>query len=67
MPIITVNIVEGRTVEQKRKLVKGIADAVIAAIGSPADDVRIIINDMKPENYAIAGLSITEYRKSKGI
>lgn len=65
MPIITVNILEGRTDEQKRALVENITQAVVSAIAAPPEDVRIIINDMKPENYAIAGLPVLEYRAAK--
>lgn len=65
MPIITVNILEGRTAEQKRALAEGITGAVVAALAAPPDDVRIIINDMKPDNYAIAGLPVLEYRAAK--
>jgi 4-oxalocrotonate tautomerase len=65
MPIITVSILEGRTAEQKRALVENITQAVVAAIAAPPEDVRIIINDMKPENYAIAGLPVLDYRAAK--
>ncbi len=65
MPIITVSILEGRTAEQKRALVENITQAVVAAIAAPPEDVRIIINDMKPENYAIAGLPVLDYRAAR--
>lgn len=55
MPIITVNMLEGRTIEKKRALVEKITEAVCEAVDAPADHVRIIINDMPTENYAVAG------------
>lgn len=65
MPIITVNILEGRDAEHKRILSANIAEAVISTLNCPTEDVRIIINEMKPENYSIAGLPVMEYRAAK--
>jgi 4-oxalocrotonate tautomerase len=55
MPIIQVNMIEGRTVDQKRKLVSEITNAVVKSLNVPPDAVRIILQDMSKENYAIAG------------
>jgi 4-oxalocrotonate tautomerase len=55
MPIITIEMLEGRTIEQKRELVSAItADMVhIAKADPPA--VEIIIREMKKENFSRAG------------
>lgn len=55
MPIITVNMFEGRTVDQKRKLVAEMTDAVVNSIGVKPEDVRIIIQDMAKHDYSIGG------------
>lgn len=55
MPIIHIDLLEGRTVEKKRALVEKVTEAVCEAIDAPADHVRIILNDMPKENYAVAG------------
>ena len=56
MPIIQVNLIEGRTVDQKRKLVVGMTEAVVDALGVKAEDVRIILQDMARHDYAVAGV-----------
>jgi len=56
MPIVQIDLLEGRTVEQKRAMVKEVTDAICRTLGAPADAVRIIIRDMKYENYATAGI-----------
>ncbi|MCX5813154.1 MAG: 2-hydroxymuconate tautomerase family protein [Proteobacteria bacterium] len=56
MPIIQVNLIEGRTVEQKRKLVAGITDAVVKSLDVEPDTVKIILKDMAKHDYAIAGV-----------
>ena len=55
MPIVQIHILEGRTVEQKRKMVEGVTKAIAEAVDVPADKVRIIISDMPFENFAHAG------------
>ncbi len=55
MPIVQVEILEGRTVEQKRLLVEKVTQAIVESIGVPAEKVSIIIRDMPKENYANAG------------
>lgn len=55
MPIITINMLEGRSIEKKRALVEKVTQAVVEAVDAPADHVRIILNDMPTENYAVAG------------
>ena len=56
MPIIHVNMRAGRSVEDKRKLVTAMTDAVVKSLKVPPEAVRIILNEMLKENYAVAGV-----------
>ena len=56
MPIITVNMIEGRTVDQKRKLVAEMTDTVVRTLSVKPEDVKIILQDMAKHDYAIAGV-----------
>ena len=56
MPIIQVNMFEGRTLDQKRALVANMTDAVVKSLNVKQDDVRIIIQEMARQDYAIAGV-----------
>lgn len=61
MPIVQVELLEGRTLAQKRSLVEKVTQAIVESIGAPAEKVTIIIRDMPKENYAKAGkLAIDE-------
>ncbi len=60
MPIIQVNMLEGRTTEQKRKLVSGITTAVIDALGVQAEQVRVMIHEMGKDDYGIGGKTAAE-------
>lgn len=55
MPIIQVYIAEGRTVEQKVAAMGGITDVVVRTLDVRPEQVRILINEVNPENFAIAG------------
>lgn len=50
MPEITIELNEGRTIEQKRALCKGITEVVVATCNVPADRVVITIHESQPVN-----------------
>jgi 4-oxalocrotonate tautomerase len=56
MPIIQVHLFEGRTLDQKRKLVASMTEAVVKSLDIKPEDVRIILEDMARHDYAIAGV-----------
>jgi 4-oxalocrotonate tautomerase len=55
MPIIQVNLLEGRSIEQKRKTAADITKVVCEDLSVKPEQVRIQFIDMAPENYSIAG------------
>lgn len=55
MPIVQIELFEGRTVDQKRSLVEKVTQAIVESIGAPAELVTIILRDMPKENLAKAG------------
>lgn len=56
MPILQVEILKGRTIEQKREMVKKVTDAVTETLDCPKEAVSIIIREMELENFAKAGV-----------
>jgi 4-oxalocrotonate tautomerase len=55
MPLVIVKADEGRSIEQKRGLVKDITDAVCRNFKVPPEAVSIMIQEGKKENRARAG------------
>ncbi len=55
MPIVQIELVEGRSVDEKRALVDKVTRAVVEAVSCPETAVSIILRDMKRENYGHAG------------
>lgn len=60
MPQITIKAVEGRSLEQKKALVKDITDAVVKNFGAPPEAVTIDIIEYSRENLAKAGKLFTD-------
>jgi len=54
MPVVIVEMWEGRAIEQKRQLIKGITSAIVD-IGVPAEAVQIIIKDNPKHNWGMGG------------
>jgi len=59
MPVVIVEMWEGKSIEQKKKLVAGIT-SLIANMDIPAEAVRVIIKDNPKHNWAIGGKLASE-------
>ncbi|NVK41488.1 MAG: 4-oxalocrotonate tautomerase [Oceanospirillaceae bacterium] len=57
MPILQVNMMEGRTDEQKETLIHELTEACYKAIGAPRETVRVLINEMPKQHWGIGGQS----------
>ena len=55
MPIVQIDLLEGRSIEQKRQLVKKVTEAIVETANCPPDAVRIVLREMAKEHFAIAG------------
>ena len=51
MPVVTIETWEGRTVEQKRRLVEAITDAMVEHFGSNPERTHVIIYDVPKANW----------------
>ncbi|MFN5350797.1 MAG: 4-oxalocrotonate tautomerase [Polaromonas sp.] len=62
MPTYHVEMMEGRTIEQKKKLVAEITRVSVDVLGGVAESVDVIITDIKRENWATGGKLWSEPR-----
>ena len=56
MPTITMEIYPGRTIEQKRAMVKKVTEALVETISCKPEAVKIIIREILKENIADNGV-----------
>lgn len=55
MPTIHVEMIPGRTTDQKRNLAKTLTDGFIEACGGNRDGVHVVITEVETENWAVGG------------
>lgn len=56
MPVVTVQLWEGRTLEQKRALVQAITDAMVQHAGANPEALHVILQEIPRENWAKSGV-----------
>jgi 4-oxalocrotonate tautomerase len=56
MPTIRIEMWSGRTLDQKRVLVKKVTEAVVEALKIQPEEVKIRIVESEKENYAVGGV-----------
>lgn len=57
MPVIQVDMLDGKTEEQKDKLIGEITNAVCRSVNVSPETVTVIIRDTKPINWGNGGKS----------
>ena len=55
MPIVNIAILKGRSLEQKKELVKSVTEAVAKSVDVAPEKIWIKIDEMDGENFATAG------------
>ena len=55
MPIATIQMVEGRSEDQKRQIIHDVSHALASASGSPLEAIRVIIQEVPATNWGKAG------------
>ena len=58
MPVINVQLFEGRTVEQKRAYAKALTDASVQVLGIEPGAVDVVFCDVKKSDWASGGRAV---------
>jgi 4-oxalocrotonate tautomerase len=56
VPVVTVQLWEGRTLDQKRALVKAITEAMVEHAGAKPDGLHVILQEIPRENWGRGGV-----------
>ncbi|WPB58381.1 2-hydroxymuconate tautomerase [Xylophilus sp. GOD-11R] len=57
MPIIQITLIAGRSDEQKQAMYAAVTEAVHTTLGAPKEAVRIMVNEIPPQHFAVAGVA----------
>ncbi|MBG9390373.1 4-oxalocrotonate tautomerase [Caenimonas aquaedulcis] len=60
MPTIRVELLEGRTPEQKKNLVQALTQAVVDTLGSKPESVDVLLFDIQRADWATGGVLWSE-------
>lgn len=60
MPTIRVELMEGRTPEQKKNLVQALTQAVVQTLGGSSESVDVLLYDIKRSDWATGGVLWSE-------
>ena len=60
MPRVTIQLVEGRTVEQKRRMASEITKSIVEICKVPQTAVTIYFDDMPKDSYSKAGVLVCD-------
>jgi 4-oxalocrotonate tautomerase len=62
MPFVQVSMGSGRTPEQKRALLEGIAEVVHTTLGADYDSIRVWIVELDPDDVILGQETLAERR-----
>jgi 4-oxalocrotonate tautomerase len=63
MPLVQVTMLEGRTADQKRKLVQRITDAMVEEAGARREAIVVAFYEVSKEGYASGGVLMADKGK----
>lgn len=55
MPVVTKKIAGGRSIEQKRRLVKAVTGSVVSALDVKPEWVTVLVEEFEREDWATGG------------
>ena len=60
MPHVQITLLKGRTIEQKRKMVQRVTDAVAEEAGTAREGIVITVVEVSKEDYARGGVLMAD-------
>ena len=67
MPNITVELLRGRTLDQRRAFVAAVADSAVEILGARRQDVRIVFWEITADDVANGGVLASEDESRAGV
>ncbi|GAB0170888.1 2-hydroxymuconate tautomerase [Lysinibacillus sp. CTST325] len=60
MPIVQIQLLEGRSVEQKKKIIQEVTATIVQTAQVPKDSVRVILIEVPPIHWGTGGKTKAE-------
>lgn len=55
MPVITVQMLQGRSTDQKRAIAEALTDALVRSAGVKPESVTVVLQELPRDGWATAG------------
>lgn len=65
MPIVNIQLIEGRSDDQKEALIQKVTNACVESIDCTPESVRILLSDVSTQHFGVAGESVARKRAAK--
>lgn len=65
MPVIRVELVAGRTRDQKRAFTKAVTDAFVEHCGGTPQSVQVVFQDVSKDDWGVAGRLMSDPAPTK--
>lgn len=63
MPYVNIRITrEGVTREQKAAVISGVTEVLVQVLHKDPETTHVVIDEIDPDNWGLAGLSVPAYR-----
>jgi 4-oxalocrotonate tautomerase len=63
MPIVNIQILQGRPPEKIKSLIEKVTDTVAETLDSPKENIRVLVTEVPTTHWGIAGTPASERRK----
>lgn len=60
MPVVTIQLLSGRSKEQKARLAQAVTDAIVDIAKAKPEGVQVIFSDVEREDWASAGALLSD-------
>jgi 4-oxalocrotonate tautomerase len=62
MPIVKIDLYEGRDRDTKRKLIQNVSKAVAESLEIPIEHVHVVLNDPSTDNWGLKGEQVSRIK-----
>lgn len=60
MPLIQINILEGRDAQKKQRLITEVTEAVSRTLGADPESIRVLLYEYPKEHWAVGGITMAQ-------
>lgn len=60
MPIVNIQVLEGRTPEKIKQLIGSVTDSVADTLEVPKERIRVLVTEVPKSHWGIGGVSVSD-------